>query len=312
MKYFVIHSGLDWKKSVEQLIQSWTIQCNDAQFIVLNGKQSDWIGDATAKIRQADKIIYIVGETSHKSENIDLEITIALKEKKQIFIYKLNDEYALNKCLEPLVQSKNKMKGDVEGEIVYTLHRNPIILLDSSSIVDFLQTDINESLEGLPAKNFKDMNQLLEQYKLFVETSEALVKRKQTVNSFYVTLNSFLLGAVITVISASNDLPILFGYIKTSSLVSIFTSLIGFVVCFSWISLLSSYADLNSSKMKIIGWIEKNLAVNLYDTEWAVMTQKVGKRKYKSFSKKEMLVAFLFGILYILMLILGIVLAFIK
>lgn len=41
------------------------------------------------------------------------------------------------------------------------------------------------------------------------------------------------------------------------------------------------------------------------------MTQKVGKKKYKSFSKKEKVVAYLFGVLYLIIVLLGVVLAFI-
>lgn len=102
----------------------------------------------------------------------------------------------------------------------------------------------------------------------------------------------------------------LFGIIKVSFLISVFTAIIGFVICFSWLSLLNSYADLNSSKMKIISSLERDLAVNLYETEWEVMTQKVGKRKYRSFSKKEKTVAILFGVLYALIMVFGLVLAF--
>lgn len=183
-------------------------------------------------------------------------------------------------------------------------------LLNAGNVMDFLNKDMNESLIGLPSKSFHDKNLLLEQYKIFVETSEALVKRKQSVNSFYVILNSALLGAVISVICASRKLPVLFGWLKVSAAVSTFASLVGFVVCFSWISLLNSYADLNSSKMRIITEIEKDMAVNLYDTEWAIITQKVGKKKYKSFSDKEKFVGALFGILYFLLFILGIIFAF--
>lgn len=296
---------------MEGLLQNWTSKCRDAQFIVLTGKQKDWVGEATAKIRQADRIIYIVGESSHKSENIELEIAIALREKKQIFIYKLQKDYLVNKILESQLQTNNKISGDVEGEVIYKdLQAKPVALLNAGNVMDFLNKDMNESLIGLPSKSFHDKNLLLEQYKIFVETSEALVKRKQSVNSFYVTLNSALLGAVISVICASRKLPVLFGWLKVSAAVSTFASLVGFVVCFSWISLLNSYADLNSSKMRIITEIEKDMAVNLYDTEWAIITQKVGKKKYKSFSDKEKFVGALFGILYFLLFILGIIFAF--
>ena len=38
--------------------------------------------------------------------------------------------------------------------------------------------------------------QLLEQYKLFVQTSESLVSRRQTVNTFFLSINSALLASI--------------------------------------------------------------------------------------------------------------------
>ena len=101
----------------------------------------------------------------------------------------------------------------------------------------------------------------------------------------------------------------LFGAVNVSLVFSVFAALIGSVVCFSWLSVLRSYADLNASKMRIIEYIEDNLALRLYETEWAVLTKIIGKRKYKSFSKKERFVAILFCVLYGLIIVLGIIMA---
>ncbi len=311
MKYFVIHSGSDWKGCVENLVNEWTKTYEGAKFVVLNGNQPNWIDDATAKIRQSEKIIYVVGENSSKSENIDKEIAIAIREKKPFYIYKLNDGYALNKTLEPFMVNQNTEPGEADGEIIFHKGRAYVTQITENTMESYISNDITDLMKYLPAKNFNDDKTLFEQYRMFVETSEQLVKRKQGVNSFYVTLNSVILGAIISIMCAINDLPVLFGAVKVSLIISVFAALIGLVICFSWISILNSYADLNASKMKIIEYIEQHLAVNLYDTEWAVMTQKVGKKKYKSFSKKERLVAILFGVLYGLIVVLGIVLSFI-
>ncbi|MDE6441837.1 MAG: TIR domain-containing protein [Clostridia bacterium] len=309
MKYFVIHSGIDWKEQVENLVNEWTKMYEGANFIVLNGSQSNWIDDATAKIRQSEKVIYVVGKESYKSENIDKEIAIAIKEKKPIYIYKLNDSYLLNKSLEPFIVNQNVEPGDVDGEIIFRKGKSFVTEINSKNIDSHITRDVTDIMKYLPAKNFTDDKTLFDQYKMFVETSEELVKRKQSVNSFYVTLNSVILGAIISIMCAINDLPILFGLVKVSLIISVFTSLVGLIVCFSWISILNSYADLNASKMKIIEFIEHHLAVNLYETEWSVMTQKVGKKKYKSFSKKERFVAILFAALYVIIVIVGIFLA---
>ena len=311
MTYFIIHSGADWRKRVEPLVNDWSQRYDGARFIVLNGNQENWIGDATAKIRQAEKIIFVVGETSAQSENIEKEIAIAIRERKAFYVYKLDDSYAVNASLGHYLDNKTAAPGETEGEIVFGKGRRFVTMVDDASIGGMIESDIKDTMKYLPAKHFSDRATLMEQYKIFVQSSEDLVKRKQSVNSFYVTLNSVLLSAIISVLCAVNDLPVLFGVVKVSFLISVFAAIIGFVICFSWLSLLSSYADLNSSKMKIISGIERDLAVNLYETEWEVMTQKVGKRKYRSFSKKEKTVAILFGVLYTLIVIFGIVLAFV-
>lgn len=310
MKYFIIHSGKDWDDEVQPLLNSWLkLSENNLKFIVLNGAQTDWISDATAKIRQAEKVIYVVGEKSSESPNIATEISVALREKKTIYIYKLKEHYRLNQILENyLSNDRIKEDGEVEGEHIF-YKNNMIKILDKDSMIKTLKNDAMEILQDLPSSCFKDSKKLLEQYKIYVKTSEDLVKRKQNVNSFYVTLNSIILSAIITIICAMDSFPKL-GHVNVSSIISIFSSVIGLVICYSWLSLLDSYSILNSSKMKVIIYIEKYLAVNLYDTEWSFVTKKLGEKKYKSFTKKEKSVAYIFGILYVSIIIASIILAF--
>lgn len=309
MKYFVIHSGQDWLNYVKPLIESWANYCdNKSKFIVLNGTQEDWIDDATAKIRQAEKIIYIIGENSSKSENIEKEINIALREKKPIYIYKLSEHFKMNKVLESGLKNSYIESGDLNGEIVISKGLSNIFLVDCETVYSVLKKDTLEIIQDLPGLAFDNDEKLLEQYKIYVKTSEDLVKRKQTVNSFYVTLNSILLGAIISVLCAIGDLPLL-GSINICWIISGFAAVIGIIICYSWISILDSYSALNSSKMKVIINIEQHLALNLFDTEWAFVTQKLGNKRYKSFSQKEKSIAYLFSALYIILVVVGIILA---
>ena len=112
MRYFVIHSGSDMEKSVKPLIEFWAQNCTAAQFIILNGTQETWEADAVAKIRQAEKVIYIVGKNSHASPNIEKEIGIALKEKKFIYVVKLNGNTFLTDRLRAFCPKKSlRAKG---------------------------------------------------------------------------------------------------------------------------------------------------------------------------------------------------------
>ena len=76
--------------------------------------------------------------------------------------------------------------------------------------------------------------------------------------------------------------------------VTFLLSLVGAILSVSWIKLLASYGDLNSSKMKIISYMEKQLPASLYDAEWAALSDKLNKRKYVSFTDSEKRVPALF------------------
>lgn len=308
MKYFIIHSGCDFDKFVKPLLCKWSELYSRAKFLVLTGGQDNWINDATAKIRQSEKVIFLVGQHSHESNNIDKEVEIALKEKKQIYIYKLSETFRVNDILSNHCGVSTKIvNGDVEGEYVFQ-QSNKVIYLNDNTLDYYIKSDNVEVEQELKSKNFENKETLMEQYKIFVKTSEDLVKRKQSVNSFYVTLNSVIIGAIISVLCAVNDIFKVIAPLYLSVMIA-FIGGIGLIICFSWFSLLNSYADLNASKMKIIATIEENLALNLFETEWSLVTKRLGKKKYKSFSKKEKFVAILFSIIYILLVGTGILFA---
>ena len=303
MVYFVIHSGNDYDKFVQPLLNDWAAKYPQTKFTALTGKQQEWLISAEEKIKQADKVIFIVGEKSHESQNIDKELEISLQEKKSIYIYKLDGKYKVNNCLEKACDSVVVIDGDIEGEKI--IHVNDrIINVTKDTILSQFDKDINSIINDLRAEKFDDDAIKMEQYKFFVQTSEELVKRKQTVNSFYITTNSLILGAIISIVCAIKDLPTING-VSSSFIISLFTSFIGIIVCASWLSLIDSYANLNSSKMALISALETNLALNLYDTEWKIMKQKLGKRKYRSFSEKEKYVAFVFLALYVIITVLS-------
>lgn len=311
MNYFVIHSGKDLEKYVIPLINEWSGRFERLKFTILNGTSEEWEGDAVAKIRQANKVIIIIGADTSKSVNVDREIDFAIKADKVIYVYKLNDSYEINKKLATYDVNTETQKGTADGEMVLAHKKSKIIMADNKKMNKLLVSDNKSIWEHLISSDINNENKLMEQYKLFVQTSEDLVKRKQTVNSFYITLNSIILSAIITVLCATNDLPMLWGNVNFSFLLTLFTGLIGVVVCFSWISLLNSYADLNASKMDIIQCVEERMALNLYSTEWTILSSRLENRKYKSFSKKEKFVAYLFGVLYILTIVAGLIISFV-
>lgn len=141
-----------------------------------------------------------------------------------------------------------------------------------------------------------DKDLLFEQYKLFLQTSETLVQRRQNVNNFYITANTALVSLCGTIVAFHID-------VKYKILIIILFSIIGMVLSFSWISILISYGNLNSSKMKIISILEKNLPASLFDAEWEVLTDRLNNRKYRSYTDSEKRIPQVFFVIYTLIII---------
>ena len=160
---------------------------------------------------------------------------------------------------------------------------------------------------GLFNATVEDMDQgaLLEQYKLFLQTSEDLVSRRQNVNNFYISISSALI-AIMGVILAMD-----FDYFS-EMIIGLACCVVGLILSVSWAKSLSCYGNLNSSKMKIISSIEKQLPLSLFDAEWAALSDKLNKKKYVSFTESEQIIPRLFGLLYLLVIIFIIAAFFIR
>ena len=105
----------------------------------------------------------------------------------------------------------------------------------------------------------KYQDHLLEQYKLYVETSQHVSEKRQNSNNYLLTLNSTLVTLFVTFLSV-------FGHHRWNALIP-FT---GLIVCFIWWSLVDSYKDLNTAKFNVIHELENQLPVALFRHEWFV------------------------------------------
>ena len=149
-------------------------------------------------------------------------------------------------------------------------------------------------------ENAENMSILFEQYKLFLQTSETLVQRRQNVNSFYITANTILVSLCGTVVA-------IYIVLKFKIMIIIAFAIVGIALSLSWINMLISYGNLNSSKMKIISVLEKNLPASLFDAEWEVLTDKLNNKRYISFTDSEKKIPQLFLVLYTVIIIIAFV-----
>ena len=100
----------------------------------------------------------------------------------------------------------------------------------------------------------------IEQYKLYAEMADRISNRRQSANSFFLSVNT----AVIAII----------GYVQlgqtagTNQSFYWLVSIAGMALCYTWYRLIRSYKDLNSGKFKVIHSLEQKLPVAPYDAEW--------------------------------------------
>src|ERR1700733_11254577 len=122
----------------------------------------------------------------------------------------------------------------------------------------------SENSEGSTyPRNEKDQNHLFEQYKLYVEMADRISARRQTANSYFLTVNTALLSFVgwLTEKGPTDYLWLL--------------GVVGAALSYLWYRLIRSFGDLNTAKYLVIHEIEQRLPLRPYDAEW----QAVGEGK---------------------------------
>ena len=261
--------------------------------LILKNGNCFWKLDASKKIKKSQMVLFVVGENSHKSPYIAWEIREAIKLKKPIYVLKLAEENSLHEAL--YVKNSFTEERENYGKV-----------MSVEQIADVLK-NYDAGDYGLFNVEPSELNQeaLLEQYKLFLQTSEDLVNRRQNVNSFYISLSS----AVVAIMGVLFALD--FGYTGKLIVGAVFC-IIGIILSMSWSKTLSCYGNLNGSKMKIISSIEKQLPLSLFDAEWAALSDKLNKKKYVSFTESEQAIPRLFGVLYLIILVLIVALGIIQ
>lgn len=281
MNLFVIHSGAD-TPLVEQKIVELRRQAYDCNALVLQNGGRFWKREAKRKIKASQAVLFFLGETSHTSENIAWEIEEAKAQGKPIYTVPLVADATRHKALTAI---------DAFTDEAYQYDKVVTLPEVAAVIRGYEEGDyhiFNTSDEEL------DQKLLLEQYKLFLATSESVVDRRQGMNNFYITVNSTLLAFYGAILALSLDL-----LLKLA--IGMLFSVVGIVLTFSWIRLLSSYGNLNGSKMKIISAIERKLPASLYDAEWAALSDRLNKKRYVSFSTSEKMTPRLFCMAYALL-----------
>ncbi len=143
-------------------------------------------------------------------------------------------------------------------------------------------------------ENFHE--QLLEQYKLYVEMADRISNRRAQTNRFYISLLSGLL-AVLSIVVGRN----VFSDFQT--IVFMAVAILGLALCVLWDVNIRSYRQLNSGKFKVIHEMEQYLPFPCYDKEWEILGKGKEAKTYLQLTRVEQYVPTTLAIPYILLLI---------
>lgn len=125
----------------------------------------------------------------------------------------------------------------------------------------------------------------LDIYRRYVDSAEKTTDRRQSTNSFFLTVNTALIA--------------LTGYLQLGdqgNVVSCYygvTSMAGMVLCWAWFVLIRSYRELNGAKFEVIGAMEARLPAAPFEAEWKIIKDEK-KSNHLSFSHVESIVPWVF------------------
>lgn len=179
------------------------------------------------------------------------------------------------------------------------INKNVFISLITEGFDFDLQEEIKKTNEP------KRVDELMEQYKIYLSTSENVITRRQSVSSFYLGINTALLSLIATIGGILFGIENISNKMVIIATISFLISILGIILSINWYNIIGSYGKLNSAKMKVISNLEKLLPANIYDTEWRVMNEKVGYTKYSPFTNIERRVPITFLVLYVIIIILS-------
>lgn len=134
---------------------------------------------------------------------------------------------------------------------------------------------------------------VLEQYKLYVDTSSKVSDRRGTANTFLMSVNTALVS--VYGLAAGKDATLDASHGAAAWLIP----LAGLTISLGWIALIRSYRALNRAKFDVIMQIERTLPIRLFDAEWRALKA----QRALSLTYVEQLVPLVFVIVYAVLLV---------
>lgn len=137
----------------------------------------------------------------------------------------------------------------------------------------------------------------VEQYKLMLGTTESLESRRQTLHTFFMSINSLFLAAIGLLGKESLDnSAVAVGIVVLASA--------GGLLSESWRRQVVSYGHVAASKWTVINAFESCLPSRPFCAEWRALQ----RRDYRSFTSNETAIPLAFVVLYGIAILVGVLL----
>lgn len=137
-------------------------------------------------------------------------------------------------------------------------------------------------MAGGPERTSQERD-VLEIYKMLVEMADRVSQRRQSANSFYLTVNTAIIGGAAYLSQSA------FGHLGTWAV-----SIAGVAICALWIRSVASYKSLNAAKFEVITVLEERLPVSPFKDEWNILDVDGDGKRHKPFHETEVLVPVVF------------------
>ena len=137
---------------------------------------------------------------------------------------------------------------------------------------------------------------LLEQYKLYVETTNKVSDRRGSAHTLLLTVNTSLVTIYGLVLAKDTTLATAKGPWTWM------IPLVGLLVAVTWFLLIRSYRALNGAKFRVIHEVENRLPARLFDLEWQFLDR--GRTLvYQPLTHLEQYIPIVFAVFYIVLLV---------
>ncbi|MEI6077910.1 MAG: TIR domain-containing protein [Verrucomicrobiota bacterium] len=232
-----------------------------------------WQVVATTIFASCDAVVCLVGQDTHESEAIAWEIREAHRLNKPLVIVKMSPEHALPPvCAQLHLPALDWNSTLLAGLIAELLLERALFARET----------------GKSASD--NLNMIWNQYGLMVKSWEALIQRRQNVNTLYISAVAALLAVTGVTISSMDKTGLL-----NALVLIIVLGLIGTGLSLNWRRTLISYGTLSRAKSKVVSALEKHLPAQLFDAEWKILEAK----KYRSTTDTDKQTALFYILLFL-------------